>query len=210
MKRIAYFGGTFDPVHNGHLSIARSILDIFELDEFVFLPAFHAPHKPDRKPTSEFHRFAMLCLATENEERISVSTLELGKREKRYTIDTLKELKETHHENEIFFVMGADSWTDIRTWRDWENVLLSSNHIVVSRPGYEIKTDHVTDAVRERIADSAVQTRHADHRIYFTDAVKYDTSATELRDDLSDGVLDRESEIPAAVAKYIEKYDLYR
>lgn len=209
MKRIAYFGGTFDPVHNGHLSIARSLINIFELDEFVFLPAFHAPHKPDRQPTSEFHRFTMLCLATENDARISVSTLELDKREKRYTIDTLKELKERHPDDEIFFVMGADSWTAIRTWRDWENVLLSSNHIVVSRPGYEIKTDHVTDAVRERIVDQIGQTHNTGPRIYFTDAVEYDTSATELRDDLSDGVLDRESDIPAAVAKYIEKYDLY-
>lgn len=209
MKRIAYFGGTFDPVHNGHLSIARSLINIFELDEFVFLPAFHAPHKPDRQPTSEFHRFTMLCLATENDARISVSTLELDKREKRYTIDTLKELKERHPDDEIFFVMGADSWTAIRTWRDWENVLLSSNHIVVSRPGYEIKTDHVTDAVRERIVDQIGQTHNTGPRIYFTDAVEYDTSATELRDDLSDGVLDRESDIPAVVAKYIEKYDLY-
>jgi nicotinate-nucleotide adenylyltransferase len=209
MKRIAYFGGTFDPVHNGHLSVARSLVDIFELDAFVFLPAFHAPHKPDRQPTSEFHRFTMLCLATANDKNISVSTLELDKREKRYTIDTLKELKERHPGDEIFFVMGADSWADIRTWREWENVLLSSNHIVVSRPGYEIKTDHVTAAVRERIADGIEQTTLPGHRIYFTDAVKYDASATELRDDLSDGVLDRESDIPAAVAKYIEKYDLY-
>lgn len=208
MKRIAYFGGTFDPVHNGHLSIARSLLKLFDLDRFVFLPAFHAPHKPDRQPTSEFHRFTMLCIATENDESISVSTLELDKREKRYTIDTLKELKNLHPEDEIFFVMGADSWTDIRTWRNWENVLLLSNHIVVSRPGYEITTDHVTDAVRERI-DQDGKTHSSEPRIYFTDAVDYDTSATELRDDLSDGVLDRESDIPAAVAKYIEKYDLY-
>lgn len=209
MKRIAYFGGTFDPVHNGHLSVARSLVDLFSLDRFVFLPAFHAPHKPHRQPTSEFHRFTMLCLATERDASISVSTHELDKREKRYTIDTLKELKNLHPEDEIFFVMGADSWTDIRTWRDWENVLLSSNHIVVSRPGYEIKTDHVTDAVRERIADGNEQTTRPGHRIYFTDSVKYDASATELRDDLSDGVLDRGSDIPAAVAKYIEKYDLY-
>ena len=209
MKRIAYFGGTFDPVHNGHISIARSLVNIFELDQFFFLPAFHAPHKSDRKPTSEFHRFTMLCLATETDENISVSTVELEKREKRYTIDTLKELKKLHSEDEIFFVMGADSWTDIRTWRDWENVLLSSNHIVVSRPGYEIKNDHVTDAVRERIVDQVGKTHYSEHRIYFTDAVKYDTSATELRDDLSDGVLDRESDIPAAVATSIEHYDLY-
>src|SRR5688500_17120319 len=92
MKRIAYFGGTFDPVHNGHLTIARSLVSLFAFDRFYFLPAFHAPHKPDRPPTSGYHRFAMLAIATHTDENIAVSTLELDKREKRYTIDTLAEL----------------------------------------------------------------------------------------------------------------------
>ena len=215
MKRIAYFGGTFDPVHNGHLSIARSLIPLFNLDRFFFLPAFHAPHKPDRQPTSAYHRFAMLSLATHSDPAIAVSTLELEKREKRYTVDTLAELHAMHLGDKILFVMGADSWMDIRTWRDWENVLLSSDHIVVTRPGYEIAVDHVTDAVRERIIDL----RHGDvsteeiankRMIYFTDAVRYDASATKLRDDLSDGRLDREEDIPIEVANYIEKYELYR
>ncbi len=215
MNRVAYFGGTFDPVHNGHLNIARAIVPWFELDRLNFLPAFHAPHKSDRSPTSSYHRFAMLAIATEEDDQIGVSTLELAKREKRYTIDTLDELHSLHPTSELFFIMGADSWGDIRTWRDWENVLLSSNHIIVTRPGYPISSDHVTDRVRERIIDvrqveSSIPVFTGDKRIYFTDAVDYDTSATELRDDLSDGRLDREDDIPAAVAKYIEKYELYR
>lgn len=212
MKRIAYFGGTFDPVHNGHLSIAASVTKLFGLERFFFLPAFHAPHKPDRAPTSGYHRYAMLCLATRGESNIAVSTLELEKREKRYTIDTLPELHALHPEARVFFVMGADSWADIRTWRDWENVLLASDHIVVTRPGYKIGFDHVTDAVRERIVDlrSASIGETDGRRIYVTDAVLYDASATELREDLSDGRLDRENDIPAEVANYIEKYELYR
>ncbi|MGD9563388.1 MAG: nicotinate-nucleotide adenylyltransferase [Pyrinomonadaceae bacterium] len=212
MKRIAYFGGTFDPVHNGHLSIARSVTKLFDLDRFFFLPAFHAPHKPDRRPTSEYHRYAMLCLATQGEQTISVSSLELEKREKRYTIDTLSELQELHPNERVFFVMGADSWADIRTWRSWENVLLASDHIVVTRPGYEIAFDHVSDAVRERIVDlrSHPFEETRGKRIYITDAVLYDASATELRDDLSDGRLDREDDLPVEVANYIEKYELYR
>jgi nicotinate-nucleotide adenylyltransferase len=215
MKRIAYFGGTFDPVHNGHLSIARSLIPLFDLDRFLFLPAFHAPHKPDRLPTSAYHRFAMLTLATLSDAAIGVSTLELEKREKRYTIDTLAELNSIHSDDKVFFVMGADSWTDIRTWREWENVLASSNHIVVTRPGYDIGIDHVTDGIRERIVDlrsfDMGSVRESNERkIYITDAVRYDASATELRDDLSDGRLDRDEDIPAEVANYIEKYELYR
>ena len=215
MRRIAYFGGTFDPVHNGHLSIARSLVPLFNLDRFFFLPAFHAPHKPDRQPTSAYHRFAMLSLATHSDRAIAVSTLELEKGEKRYTIDTLAELHLMHSGDKVFFVMGADSWADIRTWRDWENVLLSSDHIVVTRPGYEIGLDHVTDAVREKIvdlraADRSTKENSNDGRIYITDAVRYDASATELRDDLSNGRLDREEDLPIEVANYIEKYELYR
>ena len=215
MKRIAYFGGTFDPVHKGHLTIARSLVSLFSLDRFFFLPAFHAPHKPDRLPISGYHRFAMLSIATQHDEQIGVSTLELEKRQKRYTIDTLAELDSLHPGKRIFFVMGADSWVDIRTWRDWENVLLAADIIVVTRPGYEISFDHVTDAVRASIVDlrstkEAYIVNRRGRSIYITDAVRFDTSATELRSDLSDGHLEREDEIPIEVAKYIEKYELYR
>lgn len=215
MGKIAYFGGTFDPVHTGHLRIARSLVERFRLDRFNFLPAFHAPHKPDRPPTSGYHRFAMLSIATINDPRIGVSTLELDKRQKRYTIETLPELHALHPDSDVFFVMGGDSWKEICTWRDWEQVLLASNHIVVTRPGYDISLDHVTDAVRARIVDlrsteTGTRMEPIGYRIFITDAVLYDTSATELREDLSDGRLDREDDIPAEVAKYIEKYELYK
>lgn len=218
-KKIAYYGGTFDPVHIGHLSVARTLVDLFGLERFVFLPAFHAPHKPDSPPTGGFHRFAMLCLATECEPRILVSDLELRTGEKRFTIDTLGHLRAEHPKDKIFFVMGADSWADILTWRRWEEVLLAASHIVVSRPGYSLEIDHVSDAVRGRItdlrglrsfADVAAQLEDAD-RIYFTDAVNFDVSATEIREDVKeDAVLDRAGDVPESVAKYIEKYELYR
>lgn len=212
-KRIAFYGGTFDPVHCGHVTVAHRLLDIFSLDKFIFVPAFHAPHKPDRNPTSAYHRFAMLTLATRHEPRISVSTIELDHATKRYTVETLPEIKKTFNDSEIFFVMGADSWADITTWRDWEKVLLMTNHIVVTRPGYEIGFEHVTPAVRERIVDvrgSAKVEPAEDLRIYITDAVERDLSATEIRDDIrDDDRLDRVDDVPEEVAKYIEKYELY-
>lgn len=212
-KIIAFYGGTFDPVHCGHITIAKRLIEIFSFDEFVFLPAFHAPHKPDNKPTSAYHRLAMLVLATKDEPRITVSTLELDHGKKRYTVETLPEIVERYHDSKVFFVMGADSWTDITTWRDWENVLLMTDHIVVTRPGYEIGFDHVTDAVRDRIVDLRVEgvVDFANRQIYITDAVELDVSATEIRDDIrEDDRLDREDDVPDEVAKYIEKYELYR
>ena len=215
-KRIAFYGGTFDPVHCGHITVAKRLLLLFRLDEFVFLPAFHAPHKPDVKPTSAYHRFAMLALATSGEPQISISTLELDRAEKRYTVDTLPEIIQRQPDADIFFVMGADSWVDILTWREWEKVLLMTNHIVVTRPGFEISTDHVSDAVRERIVDlrnsrNTVKLDEPGQRIYITDAVKVDVSATAIREDVrEDERLDNQDDVPEEVAKYIEKYELYK
>lgn len=217
MNRIAFFGGTFDPVHNGHLHIARSLVDIFRLDRFYFLPAFHAPHKPDRVPTSAYHRFAMLSIATQQEPNIVVSTHELDRMEPRYTVDTVPELTKEFANSKLFFVMGADSWMDIRTWRRWEDLLLMTNHIVIARPGFEISQSHVSDVVRDRIKDvrSLDKGQIADlerdsDAIYLTDAVIFDTSSTILREDLSDGELERDDDVPVEVANYIEKYELYR
>ena len=214
-KRIAFYGGTFDPVHCGHITIAKQLLSLFKLDEFVFLPAFQAPHKSDKKPTSAYHRFAMLALATAGESQIRISTLELDHAEKRYTVDTLPEIIERHPDADIFFVMGADSWVDILTWRDWEKVLLMTNHVVVTRPGYEIGFDHVSDAVRSRIVDLRISNDSprttTGPSIFITDSVNRDVSATEIREDIrEDDRLDRDSDVPEEVAKYIEKYELYR
>ena len=153
MKRIAFYGGSFDPLHCGHLTIARALLRVFALDEFVFIPAFHAPHKKDKRPTSAFHRFAMLALATNDEPQIKVSKMELDVPERPYSVETLTRLKNELTDTEIFFVMGADSWADITTWREWEKVLTLTNIIVVTRPDYEIGFNHVTDEIRERIVD---------------------------------------------------------
>lgn len=217
MNRVAYYGGSFDPVHCGHITVANRLLALFDLDQFVFLPAFHAPHKADTKPSSAYHRFAMLALATADEDRITVSTLELDHAKKRYTIETLPEIVQAHPSSNVYFVMGADSWKDIRTWKESESVLLMTNHIVVTRPGYDILFDHVTDAVRERVVDlravadhtSAIDDRNL--KIYVTDAVELDVSATEIREDVrEDDRLDRDDHVPEVVAKYIEKYELYK
>jgi nicotinate-nucleotide adenylyltransferase len=147
MKKIAFYGGSFDPIHCGHLTIGRKLTEIFELDEFVFVPAFHAPHKKDKQPTSAFHRFAMLALATNNEPKIKVSKMEIEAPERPYTVETLTQLKNELPDAQIFFVMGADSWQDITTWREWEKVLTLVDIIVVARPDYEIGFSHVTESI---------------------------------------------------------------
>jgi nicotinate-nucleotide adenylyltransferase len=217
MKRIAFYGGSFDPIHRGHIIIAEKISAIFALDEFVFVPAFHAPHKRRKKPTSAFHRFAMLCFATADMASVSVSTMELEMPERPYTIETLTWLNTELPDTKIFFVMGADSWQDITTWHEWENVLKASNHIVVTRPGTEIGLSHVTDDIRDRIVDlrgeketvGSVNQNFSQH-IYITDAVELDISATNIRTKIRENNNSWRDEVPAEVAKYIEKYQIYK
>lgn len=226
MKRIAFYGGSFDPLHIGHLAIARRLSEIFELDAFYFIPAFHAPHKKDKKVSSAFCRYAMLALATQPDEKIKISTIELDAPEKPYTFETQRKLL-THYGDsaEIFFVIGADSWNEITTWREWEKVLTQTNIIVVTRPDYEIIFDHVAETIRENIVDLRVQsaeckvqsgldelcTPHSAlcTKIYITDSVFIDVSATEIRRKIKDKKDDWRKLVPEEVAKYIEKYNLY-
>ena len=217
MKRIAFYGGSFDPLHKGHLTIARVLSEVFELDEFVFIPAFHAPHKKDKKPTSAFHRFAMLALATNDEPHIRIAKMELDVPERPYSVETLTRLKNELTDTQIFFVMGADSWQEITTWREWEKVLTLVNIIVVTRPHYEIGFNHVTDEIRERIVDlrkpeteNRSEIRNPKSKIYITDSVQIDVSATEIRQKIKENARDRHEDVPQAVAKYIEKYELYK
>ena len=221
MIRIAFYGGSFDPPHLGHLAIAEALIGQFELDEFVFIPAFHAPHKKRRQPTPAYDRYAMLCLATQNDANISVSRIEIEAPERPFSHETLGRLNEMLPRAENFFVMGADSWSEITTWREWEEVLSLTNHIVMTRPGYEIETGHVTEQIASRIVDLRGATGTAAEvieqlpsdirrpRIYFTDRINMDISATAIREAIHERETDWDSDLSAEVANYIEKYQIY-
>jgi nicotinate-nucleotide adenylyltransferase len=213
MKRFAFYGGSFDPVHLGHLTIAERLLELFRLDEFVFIPAFHAPHKLDKKVSSAFYRYAMLALATNDAAKIKISTVELDAPERPFTIETQTKIKaEIDAKTQIFFVIGADSWLDIKTWREWEKVLTTTNIIVVTRPDYELTFSHVTDEIRNVIVDLRGTKEfeiEENNRIYITDAVNLDISASEIRQNVNRGNNDWKKNVPPEIINYIEKYKLY-
>lgn len=215
MKKIAFYGGSFDPIHCGHLTIAREITDLFGLDEFWFVPAFRAPHKMDKRVTSPFCRYAMLALATNDEPKIKISTIELNAPEKPYTFETQTKLKNEMPDAEIFFVIGADSWTEINTWREWGKVLTLTNIIVVSRPGYPIGFDHIPEEIKNRVIDlrqtkdKGQRTKDKEQNIFITDAVQLDVSATNIRRKIQDNESDWRESVPDEVTGYIEKYELY-
>jgi nicotinate-nucleotide adenylyltransferase len=212
-QRRAFYGGSFDPVHNGHVAVARALLQQFRLDEFVFIPAYHAPHKKRNKPTSAYDRYAMLCLATADEPRIRVSKMEIEMPERPFSVETLQRLNDEFPRDESFFVMGADSWMEITAWREWQKVLTMTNHIVVTRPGTNIGFSHTNDEISKRIIDlrdnGAQPSNVGGQHIYISDAVQMDVSATAIRRKVREGDASWRDDLPAVVAKYIEKYQIY-
>jgi nicotinate-nucleotide adenylyltransferase len=229
--RIALYGGTFDPVHSGHIEVARKIAQLFEIEKVVFIPAQMAPHKIGRPVTEPIHRYAMLALATQTDPQLSISTFELDAPDRRYTVDTVEHFQRAlGDETELFFIMGADSWSEITTWRDWERLLTITNHIVVTRPGYEPLTTHV-GAISERIVDlrssfecgdqaprwsrsGVIDNKVAPGRrtpeIFFTDVVMNDVSATRIRRLASESRTAELTELlPGPVLEYIKKYRIY-
>jgi nicotinate-nucleotide adenylyltransferase len=219
-QRVGVYGGTFDPIHRGHLAIAHSLLHLFALDRILFVPALVAPHKRAAKVTSAIHRYAMIALATQTDDRLMLSTIELEAPERPFTFDTLAKLGEDFGDGvDLYFVMGADSWNEITSWRNWENLLRLSNHIVVTRPEFDWRTEHVPQEIRNRIVDlrgsdetkvEGAAGQDGGSKIFITDAVFMDVSATEVRRAVSQGRFhDVEKLVPPPVGKYIRKYGLY-
>jgi len=219
-QRIALYGGTFDPIHCGHLEVARKVSRLFEIDQLLFVVAEVAPHKLIGEVTPALHRYAMLALATQDEPGLLISTFELDAPGRCYTVDTLAHFKaELEQPADLFFVMGADSWSDITNWRDCDRLLRMANHIVVSRPGYELTMDHIKPELRERIIDlrgmdsdqtsDAIRVSEAE-KIFITNAVMTDVSGTDIRRAVRENKGELNKLVPPVVGDYIGKYELYR
>ncbi len=218
-RRVALYGGTFDPVHLGHLEVARRIAELFEIEKVLFVPAQIAPHKVTRAVTPPLHRYAMLVLATQGDPQMFVSTFELDAPDRHYTVDTIAHfLSRFGDATELVFIMGADSWSEITTWRDWERLLTMTSHIVVTRPGYDVGNEHVGAVLKDRIVDLRSVDSAAEKiqqlsggRIFVTDVVNKDISATEIRQIAKQGRFDDLINlVPQPVAEYIKKYGIYR
>jgi nicotinate-nucleotide adenylyltransferase len=143
-----------------------------------------------------------------------VLKMEIELPERPYSVQTLERLNTELPEAQIFFVIGADSWADITTWHRWEEVLTMSNHIVMTRPGFPISLDHVTQAIRDRIVDlrgnkGRPVNSFSEKKIYITNAVEIDVAATDIRRRIREGDLSWKADVPNEVAKYIEKYQIY-
>ena len=187
--KLALFGGTFDPIHNAHLSLARLAVQQFHLDRVLFVPAFHPPHKAGITHAPYEHRVRMAELACQGKPQFEVSRIEEGTA-RSYSIDTIETLRSgLAPGDELYFLIGADAFAEIRTWHRWRDVARGVHFLVVSRPGHDYT---VPPGVR---ADRL-------------DTLELPVSSSEIRRALAAGQCP--SEVPASVLEYTKRHGLYR
>ena len=188
MRPIAIFGGTFDPIHNAHLTVAREAANRFHLNRVLFVPAANPPHKTDSRAADFEHRYRMVELAIAGERGFETSRLEEGPAAS-YSIDTISRVKKSLQPgDELYFLIGADAFAEIGTWNRSADVLRAVDFIVVTRPGHHYKTPPGA-------------------RVHRLETVALPFSSSEIRHKLAAG--ESPNELPPKVLEYIRQHHLY-
>jgi nicotinate-nucleotide adenylyltransferase len=200
--RIAIIGGTFDPIHNGHLEAAQAVAATFQVDEVHFVPAFSPPHKQSQEITSPFHRFAMVALATMPFAQFRTSTIEVDTLEKRYTVQTLELMKRTYPGAEMLLVVGTDMYEEIDSWKDFRRLFDLAHFVIVNRPGYAFREDV---APFQTIKPDEPVKLPEKTSVFYMPFVEQPVSSTEIRKQI--GIA--RQWLPSQVWSYIERNNLY-
>ena len=205
--RLGILGGTFDPIHVGHLDAAAAARDAVALDEIVFIPAHDPPHRPVDPRASAFHRFALVSLAIDGIAGYRVSDMELRRDGPSYTVTTLRGLHaEGWLPSQLYFVLGADAFAEIHTWYAFPGVLDCANFVVISRPGAPV-VGGGPRPVRRGLGEGGIGPE-ASTAIYHVEARTRDVSSTTIRARLAAGESIADL-VPAAVARHIGAHQLY-
>ncbi len=203
--RLGIFGGTFDPVHLGHVLPLRAALHDLALDRILVFPTARPPHKPEREPAPAAVRFAMVELAFLGDPEIRVSPYETERDEATYTIDTVRWVAGSHPGADLHLLVGEDSVRTLDSWREWEGIVERVTLVGLSRPGTEGVPGSETASGR-----LPPFLRDAGARVRWLDSVRVDVSSTEIRDMLARGEDPGTGRVPGPVLDYLRKYDDYR
>ena len=192
-------GGTFDPIHHGHLVAASEVADLFELDEVVFVPTGEPWQKQGRQVTAAEDRYLMTVIATASNPRFSVSRVDIDRGGPTYTKDTLHDLQTRRPDTDLYFITGADALASILSWQDWEDLFSMARFVGVSRPGFELDGEHIFGAGAELPPDA----------LTLVEVPALAISSTDCRDRAA-----RSRPIwylvPDGVVQYVSKRGLYR
>jgi len=189
--RIGILGGSFNPVHIGHLLLAQYALEALKLDKLFFIPACLSPLKRNKRLISGHHRLAMLKIATRANKKFLVSDSEIKRGGKSYTVETLRQFKQRFKHSRLFFITGSDSLLQLNKWRDLDKILKLATFVVAIRPGFEKNKSGLKLNFK------------------YIDMPRIDISSSRIRARLKSGKAVG-YEMPAAVSAYIKNKGLYR
>jgi nicotinate-nucleotide adenylyltransferase len=203
-KKIGIMGGTFNPVHHGHLVTAQEALDQFGLDEVIFIPTGDPPHKIEDLLAHAEDRYLMTVIATSSNSSFFVSRVEIDRTGKSYTIDTVKELRKIYGSgSELYFITGADAILEILTWKNTREIVILTKFIAATRPGYDLSK---IKELKTTLFDSEDE---ADRRIFIMEIPALAISSTNIRQRIKNG-RPVNYLVPEGVNNYILKHGLYK
>jgi len=214
-KRIGLYGGTFNPVHRGHVRAAEDVRVAFHLDTVLFIPSYIPPHKESAGMASAADRFRMVELACLGHASFVPSPVEVEARERSYSILTLTKIKECNPDAWVFFIVGADAFLEIGTWRESERILAEGLFIVTGRPGFDLESaaEVLGGRLRERVCripegGSAGESEFSRFSVFLLPIKALDISSTDIRARAQRGE-SLEGLVPGPVAAYIQEHHLY-
>jgi nicotinate-nucleotide adenylyltransferase len=214
-RKIGLFGGTFDPIHCGHVKAAENAQDIFAFDRILFIPSYIPPHKESADVASAEHRLKMVELALSSFDRFFPSSIEIDARGTSYSIVTLNRIKEIFPNTEIFFLLGIDAFLEIDTWKDYEDVLEQCSFIVMNRTGFRL--DEAKEILAEEYKQRMVEVTGTFekeneglfiHKIYLLSINTMDVSSSEVRERVGKFQSIKDL-VPENVEDYIKEKHLY-
>lgn len=215
-KRIGLFGGTFNPIHLGHVHAAETVKEKFLLDTILFIPSYIPPHKDTAEVAAAEFRLDMVKLAVSGHAGFQPSSIEIDAGGKSYSINTLAAIKRIYPQAAVFFILGIDAFLELDTWMDYKNVLQQCCFIVISRPGYSLHAEisELPAVIRNRICDSSCKDpgtlgKTTECSIFLFSMDSLDIASTEIRRRVHTG-----EEISGMasdeVIKYIKEKKLYK
>lgn len=213
-KRLGLFGGTFNPIHHGHLRGAEEIREALSLHEIVFVPAAIPPHKGIRGLVDADHRLEMVRRAISDNPFFRVSDIEVRREGKSYSIETIRAFRQNEGGAELFFILGLDAFLEIETWKDFQDLFSLSNFVVMVRlvggegTGPFSPPSTLGEAFRYD-PGRKVWVHRSGHELHFRQITSLDISSTKVRGLIADGKSPRYL-VPAEVATYVEEHGLYR
>lgn len=203
-KKIGIMGGTFNPVHHGHLVTAQEALDQFGLDEVIFIPTGDPPHKIEDLLAHAEDRYLMTVIATSSNSSFFVYRIEIDRKGKSYTIDTVKELRKLlGSDSELYFITGADAILEILTWKNTREIVTLAKFIAATRPGYDLSK------IKELKTTLFNSEDEADRRIFIMEIPALAISSTDIRQRIKIG-RPVNYLVPEGVNNYILKHGLYK